>query len=111
MLCIGDVVDCRITHLEQFGAFADIACGIPSLLPIDMISVSRISHPKDRFTVGMDIKAIVKTTDGHHRISLSHKELLGTWEENAALFKAGETVPGIVRSVERYGIFVESFCI
>ena len=38
---------------------------------------------------------------------LSLRELLGTWEENAALFKPGETVPGIVRSVERYGIFVE----
>ena len=35
------------------------------------------------------------------------KELLGTWEENAALFSAGETVPGIIRSIETYGIFVE----
>ena len=41
------------------------------------------------------------------RITLSHRELLGTWEENSAAFKAGETVPGIVRSVEKYGIFVE----
>ena len=40
-------------------------------------------------------------------MTLSYKELLGTWEENAAFFKPGETVPGIVRSVERYGIFVE----
>lgn len=106
-LNVGDIIDCRITHLEQFGAFADIACGLPSLLPIDMISVSRISHPKDRFTIGMDIKAIVKTTDHHHRISLSHKELLGTWSQNSALFNIGETVAGIVRSVEDYGIFVE----
>ena len=41
------------------------------------------------------------------RVSLSHRELLGTWEENAAMFSVGETVPGIVRSVEKYGIFVE----
>ena len=38
---------------------------------------------------------------------MSHKELLGTWEENAAAFCAGDTVPGIVRSVEDYGIFIE----
>lgn len=41
------------------------------------------------------------------RICLSHKELLGTWQENASLFEPGETVTGIVRSIEEYGIFVE----
>jgi small subunit ribosomal protein S1 len=41
------------------------------------------------------------------RICLTHKELLGNWEENVSLFRAGETVAGIVRSVEDYGIFVE----
>jgi small subunit ribosomal protein S1 len=35
------------------------------------------------------------------------RELLGTWEENAASFAVGQTVAGIVRSVENYGIFVE----
>lgn len=102
----GDVIDARITHLEAFGAFADIGCGIASLMPIDTISVSRIEHPRERFCIGMDIKAVVKFVDGG-RISLSHKELLGTWEENAALFTPGETVAGIIRSVEEYGAFVE----
>ena len=36
-----------------------------------------------------------------------HPELLGTWAENAAAFTPGETVVGIVRSVEDYGTFVE----
>ena len=52
--------DAKITHLETFGAFCDIGCGNVALLPIDAISVSRISHPKDRFQVGDNIKAIVK---------------------------------------------------
>ena len=51
--------------------------------------------------------AVVRGIDENGRITLSHKELLGTWEENAARFSVGETVPGIVRSVEKYGIFVE----
>lgn len=105
-LVCGDVVNARITHLENFGAFADIGCGIVALVPIDTISVSRIEHPRERFTVGMDIKAIIKSIE-NGRISLSHKELLGTWEENAANFSPGETVSGIVRSVENYGAFVE----
>ncbi|MBQ2943134.1 MAG: S1 RNA-binding domain-containing protein [Ruminococcus sp.] len=105
-LRVGDVVDARITHLETFGAFADIGCGIVALLPIDAISVSRIEHPCERFTVGMDIKAIIKSIE-NGRISLSHKELLGTWQENADNFRAGETVAGIIRSIENYGAFVE----
>lgn len=102
----GDVVDARITHLDSFGAFADIGCGIVSLLPIDSISVSRIDHPRERFTVGMEIKAVIKSVE-NGRISLTHKELLGTWEENAQRFQVGETVAGIIRSVEEYGAFVE----
>lgn len=102
----GDIIDAKVTHFEQFGAFVDIGCGIPSLLPIDMMSVSRISHPSDRFTIGQSIKVAVKSNE-NGRIFLTHKELLGTWKENADRFKSSETVPGIVRSIEDYGIFVE----
>ena len=103
----GCVIDAVITHLEPFGVFADIGAGISALMPIDSISVSRIPHPSARFNPGEKIRAVVKSIDECGRITLSYKELLGTWEENAAAFRPGETVPGIVRSVERYGIFVE----
>ena len=103
----GDIVDVRVSHIESFGVFCDIGAGISALMPIDCISVSRIPHPSARFFVGQKIKAIVKSKDLQGRITLTHKELLGTWEENASLFSVGETVPGIVRSVENYGIFVE----
>lgn len=104
----GDVLDARITHLESFGAFADIGCGIVGLISIENISVSRISHPSDRFVRDQCVKVIVKDIDREKkRFVLSHKELLGTWEENAARFAVGQTVCGVVRSVEEYGIFVE----
>ena len=104
----GDVINAKITHEEPFGCFCDIGCGIISLLSIDCISVSRISHPKERFFTGQYIRAVVKRTVRHDgRIALTHKELLGSWEENAAAFNQGETVAGIVRSVESYGIFIE----
>ncbi len=104
----GDIIPVRVTHLEPFGAFCDIGCGMIALLTVDAISVSRISHPSDRFEVGEVIMAVVKQIDRDTgRIYLSHRELLGTWEENAACFSAGQTVTGIVRSVEEYGVFVE----
>lgn len=105
---IGDIIDAKITHLDRFGAFADIGCGIVGLISIENISVSRISHSSDRFYIGQDIRVVIKDKDiESKRFSLTHKELLGTWQENAALFAPGQTVAGCVRSVEDYGIFVE----
>ena len=104
----GDVIPATVTHLEQFGAFVDIGCGIISLLTIDAISVSRISHPKDRFKCGDNISCVVRSVDIESgRIFLSCRELLGTWEENASEFSPSQTVTGIVRSIESYGIFIE----
>ena len=107
-LIAGDVIDAKVTHLDPFGAFCDIGCGLISLMPIDCMSVSRINHPRERFVIGQRIRAVIRhPADDFGRITLSHRELLGTWEENASQFLVGQTAAGIVRSVESYGIFVE----
>ena len=104
----GDILPAKVTHLEPYGAFLDVGCGISALLSIDCISVSRISHPSDRLSCGMELFVAIKAIDVElQRIFVTLKELLGTWEENAARFRAGETVTGRVRSIEGYGIFVE----
>ena len=104
----GDVIRARVTHTESFGAFVDIGCGMPSLLSVDAISVSRISHPRDRLYNGQLLWVVVRSIDREReRIFVSLRELLGTWEQNAARFSPGQTVAGIVRSVEEYGVFVE----
>ena len=104
----GDVIPARVTHLEPFGAFVDIGCGVISLIGIENVSVSRIAHPRDRFVVGQDIRAAVLfCSPDEGRITLTHRELLGTWAENAACFEAGQTERGIVRGIEPYGVFVE----
>lgn len=104
----GDIIRAKVTHLESFGAFLDIGCGLSSLLTVDCISVSRIAHPKDRLSVGDKVSVVVKSREiGSGRIYVSMRELLGTWEENAAAFEIGQTVTGIVRSIESYGVFIE----
>ena len=86
----------------------DIGCGIVAMLPIEHISVSRISHPKERFRPGQKILSAVRSIDREkRRITMTHKELLGTWMENASWFHPGETVRGEVRSVKEYGSFIE----
>lgn len=104
----GTVLPATVTHLEGFGAFVDVGCGVISMIGIENCSVSRISHPSCRFSPGQEIYAVVTETDPElGRIYLSHKELLGTWLENAAHFSPGMTVPGIVRGVKEYGSFIE----
>ena len=104
----GDIIPAKITHFEPFGAFVDVGCGVSSLLSVDSVSVSRISSPADRFYLRQVLPVVVKTVDYESgRIYVSTKELFGTSEENARDFQVGQTVSGIVRSVESYGIFVE----
>ena len=102
----GEIIKASVTRLEGFGAFIDIGCGINSLIPIDMLSVSRISHPRERLSEGQLINCVLRKREAE-KLTFSLKELLGTWEENAARFFVGETVTGVVRSVESYGVFVE----
>jgi small subunit ribosomal protein S1 len=104
----GTVLPATVTRLESFGAFLDIGRGIPSLLPLSAISVSRINHPSERFAPGQEIFVVLREAlPDQGRLLLSHRELLGTWAENAARFTPGETVTGVIRGVLDYGIFVE----
>ena len=104
----GDVIPAVVTSLAGFGAFCDVGCGLPALMGLEQISVSRIRHSRDRFQEDQKIYAVIHSMDPETgRIQLSHRELLGTWAENAALFQPGQTVTGVVRSVQEYGAFVE----
>lgn len=104
----GMVLTCRVTRLEPYGAFVDIGCGIIAILPIELMSVSRIGHPSARLREGQKILAAVRSFDRENRrITMTMRELLGTWMENASRFAPGETVRGIVRSVKDYGSFIE----
>lgn len=105
---LGTVLPAVVTHLDRFGAFCDIGCGNVSLLSIEHISISRINHSRDRFTEGQHIYVAILSRDlRQNRLSLTHRELLGTWSENAEHFQVGETVVGIVRSIKDYGVFIE----
>ncbi len=104
----GQVIPATVTHLEPFGAFVDMGCGVPSMIGVERLSVSRIPHAGVRLAPGQDILAAVLEVDrSRRRVVLTHRELLGTWEENAALFRPGMTVAGWARGVKDYGIFVE----
>lgn len=104
----GTVLPATVTHMEGFGVFVDIGCGNVSMIGIENCSVSRISHPACRFSEGQNIFTVITDIDRSiGRLYLSHKELLGTWLENAAAFSPGMTVSGFVRGIKSYGTFIE----
>jgi len=99
-----------VKNIRPYGAFIEIGGGLVGLVHIEDISVARIKSPMERFEIGQKVKVVIKSIDRkNNRVILSHKELLGTWEENAESFKEGSTVKAIAREVEKSknGIFVE----
>lgn len=107
-VAVGDVIPAIVTCLAPFGAFCDIGCGLTALLGIENISIARIQYTSERFRVGQKIYAVIAAIDRQNcKVTLSHKELLGTWLDNAGKFLPGQTVCGIVRGIKSYGVFVE----
>lgn len=102
----GDVIDCEVIYTMNFGAFVDIGYGLTALIPRKYICTNTIVNMNEKMVPGMKIKAIVKEMCGS-KVILSHRELLGTWEENAEQFEVGETVVGTIIVSKPYGIFVE----
>jgi len=104
----GNVVLGIIKSIQTYGAFVEIAPNVVGLLHINDISTSRINHPSDRFKVGNKIKVLIKKYDYNTgKLSLSTKELFGTWDENIKDYEEKSIVKGIVRNRDKYGVFVE----
>lgn len=106
----GQIVSGIVTKIKHYGAFVELEQGDTGLIYIEDLSVARIKSPAERLKIGQNVKVVVKYIDRDlKRITLSYKDLLGTWEENAEKFKEGVTVKGIVRETEKSnnGIFIE----
>lgn len=98
----------KVKNIQPYGAFITISKGVDGLLPIKNMSVARIRTPEERVKKGDTVEVMIQDIDKNTgRITLSRKELLGTWEENIQHFKQGETTTGIVRNTTRGGIFIE----
>ncbi|MBR3152541.1 MAG: S1 RNA-binding domain-containing protein [Clostridia bacterium] len=106
----GEIIDGVVKNMRPFGAFVEVNQGVVGLLHIEDISVSRIKSPEERFSIGQNIKVMIKSIDRNlNRIELTHKELLGSWEDNIDSYNEGEIVKGIIKEPDKNknGIFIE----
>lgn len=106
----GEILNGVVKNIKPFGAFVEVEPGVVGLLHIEDISVSRIKSPEERFSIGQNIKVMIKSVDRDlNRIELTHKELLGSWDDNIISYHEGEKVKGIVKEPDKNknGIFIE----
>lgn len=104
----GDILTVCAVSTASFGVFCDLGCGFTALMPISRCCISRLKSGADRCKIGTFLSAaVLEIQEDLGRVVLTGRETLGTWEENAAHFRQGQTVPGRVRSILPYGIFVE----
>lgn len=106
----GQILNGTVKSIKPYGAFIKLENGVTGLAYIEDLSVARIKTPEERLKVGQKLPIMIKSIDKNQkRVTLTYKELLGTWEENAEKFKEGMVTKGIVRETEknRNGIFIE----
>ncbi|SDP52984.1 30S ribosomal protein S1 [Desulforhopalus singaporensis] len=103
----GQTIDGTVSSIRDFGAFVDIG-GVDGLIPISEIGWSRVQNVAEHFTVGQQVKAVIKKLDwDNNRISLSYKETQeDPWEKAAASFAEGSTHTGTVARLAQFGAFV-----
>ena len=81
----------KVTRLQPFGAFVEIAPGVEGLVHISELGAGRrINHPKEVVSAGQEIEAVVLSIDPErHRIGLSMASSSdGNAEDIAALAKS-----------------------
>ncbi len=107
----GDIVHGRITRLEKFGAFIEIAPGLDGLAHVSELSWSRVANPEEVVRVGQDVSAKIlkiETEEGRLRISLSLKQVgAEPWDNLPASIQVGQMIEGRVTNCAKFGAFVE----
>ena len=105
-IAVGDTVDGIVKNVTDFGAFVDLG-GADGLLHISEMSWGRVENPKKVFTVGQELRVLIKDINGE-KIALSLKfPEENPWLTAADKFAAGNIVIGRVARMTDFGAFVE----
>ncbi len=105
-LNVGDVIDGVVKNVTDFGAFVDLG-GVDGLLHISEMSWGRVENPKKVFSVGDELKVLVKDiNDTKVALSLKFPET-NPWANAAEVYAVGNVVTGKVARMTDFGAFVE----
>ena len=102
----GMTVEGTVKNVTDFGAFIDLG-GADGLLHISEMSWGRVENPKKVFTVGEQVKVLIKDIQGE-KIALSLKfPETNPWLTADEKYAVGNVVTGKVARMTDFGAFIE----
>jgi len=99
---VGSQVEGKVTSLQKFGAFVELAEGVEGMVHVGDISAEkRVNHPQEVLKVGETVKAVVLEADlAKRRLRLGMKQLVPTsLDEYIAEHTLGDVVTGRMSDV------------
>ena len=95
----GQLVEATITHVVEFGAFAELEPGLEGLIHISRLSDEHVEHPSDAVSIGDTLTLRILHMDMERkRIGLSLKDAPQWVEAEAAEVEAAEVEPAEVEA-------------
>jgi 4-hydroxy-3-methylbut-2-enyl diphosphate reductase len=105
-ISVGMEIEGVVKNVTDFGAFIDLG-GADGLLHISEMSWGRVENPKKVFTVGQELKVLIKDIQGE-KIALSLKfPETNPWLNADEKYAVGNVVTGKVARMTDFGAFVE----
>jgi len=106
----GTVVQGRVRHFTEFGAFVEVEEGVDGLIHVSNLSWTKnVKHPSEVLRKGQQIEAVVLNVDPKsRRLSLGLKQLQpDAWENFFGKTKVGDVVHAKVTRRTSFGLFAE----
>lgn len=106
---VGDRVKGKVRNLTDFGAFVEFEEGVDGLVHVSDLSRKNVGHPSEVLQRGDEVEAVIIAIDPQRqRISLSIKDCQpDEWDGFVASHDIGDVLPGTVKRITEFGIFVE----
>ena len=103
---VGDIIECDITGIVDFGIFVKIEEGLEGLIHITELDWALVENPADLCKVGEKVSAQIIEIK-NNKISLSSKALkTNPWQAAGEKYKKGEIVKGVVIKFYKHGALV-----
>ncbi|MBL8858067.1 MAG: 30S ribosomal protein S1 [Planctomycetes bacterium] len=107
-LKIGEIVQGRVTRIEEYGAFVSFGKGMEGLVHVSNLCHERVEDPRAIVKIGqiLDLK-VLHIKHGGKRIALGLKQVgESPWLDIERTLFAGAIVKGVVTRVLDFGAFV-----
>ena len=106
----GSLINGKVTHITDFGAFIQLEPGVEGLLHISEISwEERINKINDKFKVGDELQLkIIEVNEIAQKLSLSLKRLQKSpWEDIRDKYPVGTPAKGYIVNIAPFGVFIK----